>query len=83
MSLALNELKLVSLHSNTNTISKHAPHVKELMLLYAEQPIGSRKGATHDEKSHSSKDKITSLQYFSETPGGAMLRHVCHMVSIL
>jgi hypothetical protein len=46
MSLTLNEPKVVALHLNSNTSSKHAPEVgRSILILYAEQLMENQRGS--------------------------------------
>ena len=54
LSWVLNEPKKVTFHSDSNTTSEHAPSQggKQLLILYAKQPVTNHAGRTPDQKSH-------------------------------
>ena len=53
INLDLNELKLVAIHSNSSTNSKHAPKSrKRVLILHAKQGMENRRGPISDEKTH-------------------------------
>ena len=62
ISLALNELKQVALHSNSNITSKHATQVQRYYwFCMQKKTMGNCKGLTHDKSRIMSKGKSNIL----------------------